>query len=161
MNPSIYPSIIPADQWDRIMEYEFMPANGEGEAQQFFPAVGKAVRIKIQCKAAGLTGAEVKLCKAKMLTVCGRKPLLNKNKAKWFDCTQKVFVDYEKQVQGAATEPEDMSTDTGDGAGEKTGFNWIPYAIGGIVLIALVAGTIYVVKKGKAGKLQPVLAGKK
>jgi hypothetical protein len=174
MNPSIYPSVIKADTWDRIMEHEFSPASGNDI--QYFPAVGKAVKLKIQCKAAGLTGAELKMCKAKMLTVCGRKPVCpplfgrKKCKAKqdaWFKCTQSLFIETEKQVKAVAGEA--ASTDSGAGAGvaeepaastggglkEAEGFNWMPYAIGGGVLI-LAVGAYFIMKKGKAGKMQTI-----
>lgn len=157
------------------MEYEFMPANGTGEMEnEFFPAVGKAVRLRVQCKATGLSGQELKLCRAKMLTVCGRKPVcppfINRKKCKekqdaWFKCTQNVFVDYEKQVKagqadiGIGTGAGDTGAGAGDGSAPTGGGNggkvggelpsWVvPTAIG-VGALLLVIGGMYLMKRAK------------
>jgi|CXWL01.1.fsa_nt_gi hypothetical protein len=163
MNPSIYPSIVPSDTWDRIIEHEFMPANGE----PFSNAVGK----RILCKAQGLTGAEKRMCGTQILSKCGRKkicpPLIAGKKCreyndKWLKCAQGV--QYVGLPDNTSVIPPDTSTgtDTGTGAGadeKKTidvGANWMPYAIGGGILL-LAVGAFYMIKKGKA---KPVAVGK-
>lgn len=158
---------IPVREWSRntpIKKEDFQSVSGE----DFFAAAG--VRRKIQCKAAGLTGTELKMCKAKMLVSCGRKPAFFASKSrknKWFNCTQKLFVEYETQVKEGQKEPVDTSApqpDTGVGSPEKeAGMDWTKVALYGGIGLLVVGGTFALIaarKRAKAGRMQAVPAVK-
>jgi hypothetical protein len=159
---------IPIREWSRnipIKKQDFRSISGE----DFFAVAG--VRRKIQCKASGLTGQELKMCKAKMLVSCGRKPAFFASKAKknkWFNCTQKLFVEYEAQVKESQKEPADTSVpqpdaETGSGSPEKeTGIDMTKVALYGGIL--LVVGGIFALaaarKRAKAGRMQTIPIGR-
>ena len=186
MNPSIYPRIVPADTFDRIVEYEFLPANGGiGSNGEYFPIAGK----KLLCSAQGLSGEEKTLCEKKIVAKCGRRPVCNENiglailtgglstagvapkqcKAKknaWSKCSQAVAsasAPTDTVSSGApapdSTPAPDTTTapDSSTGKVGGSGMSMTTMVIGGVVLLALAGGVFYMIKKGKAGKVQPSL----
>lgn len=144
-----------------------MPASGVN----YLSASG-AVKRRVFCKAAGLTGQELRLCKAKIKAVCGRKPVCppvigsskcHKNKTNWENCARNLFVEYEKEVKGAAQEPVDESSTPdgqgggdGNGSGEKAGFpQWAKYALIGVGGVILIVGGVAVIKAVSKKKAMP------
>ncbi len=142
MNPSIYPKIVPANTFDKIMEYEFLPASGynkeryDNERYDFFPAYGNqelsqffandgysnAGGRRRACRAQGLTGKALRQC-ARDLKASGWKigqPFPSAN----------AELD---EIPIMSEQPQKMGAD----------INWTPIVIGSALLIAVVGGAWY------------------
>jgi len=159
MNPSIYPNVIPANTFDKIMERDFMPASGE----------------VIEYLATGqLGGGKVRTCGRRPHCIgvnCNKEKNANKpcckNLKSYMDCiaeVRKQNIDSRrpenaglpadaptKEEVSAVQNPEPDNSGAGSGSGEKTGMpSWVkPVAIGAGVL--LLAGGAYFMLKGKKG----------
>ena len=108
-----------------------------------FLAVSGAVKRKVFCKAAGLSGKELRLCKAKIKAVCGRKPLFGADKKnKWADCARNLFVEYEKEVKAGVPEPEEDIPGKGGAIDTGTGMDMTTKIAIGAGVLLLVGGAI-------------------
>jgi hypothetical protein len=114
MNPQNNCDIISRDNFDKIFqfsEYNFPLDYGIKSKGKYFSVnnsddYNEAAGKKKLCKAAGLTGAEKKACKKKIVSDCGHKGLFPSRvkKEKWLACANAIAISTEQSAKEAADE---------------------------------------------------------
>lgn len=202
MNPQPFGRIVSTSVWDDMMRNAFLPAEGKSyvitdQPSDYFAAQGDAetsdefavvgvgvgalllrgqgiVGKRIRCKAAGLTGAEKRICNKRVLAKCGRKPVglgkkAKKKKEEWAKCADSIadivaketdvteeIIPAEKETTPVVTTTPPTTAPTSANTGKM-----ITTIIAGVAVAGIIGLSIYGIskfmkaKKGAAPALAP------